>query len=105
MNYPLASRIIHEMGLANDDRFDTTRTQRERLAGAVSRMQAAGVAFTDEEIFELVDGEETEREERFSPFDGFEVLDAVLNEVFDSDRDIDDEDMAICCHWPEVFDG
>lgn len=79
----VAEEVLHWMDGDNDRMFDPTEEQRISLAGAVETMMAAGLVFDTEVCLELAAGEESEREEKYSRYEGWKLLNETLEALFE----------------------
>jgi hypothetical protein len=79
----LATKIVREMGLANDCKFKPTNAQVEKLSKGLDAMVENGFKPTSKNIDIIVDGEDSEQN-KFNKFKGYKTVNAVLSKIFDS---------------------
>lgn len=83
-NCGIASELIREMGRDNGCSFAYTDDQYRRMVEAVGKMRQSGVAWSEKDIGEIAAGEETERDQKYSGYDGYPNLSKVMDEIFDN---------------------
>lgn len=88
----IVTKLIEELNLANDWQpveqplFIATDAQKLNLQLAVEQMLAAGCVFNEHDISELTDGDMDEVAQAYGRFDGFEILNTTLNEIFNMEQ-------------------
>lgn len=80
------SECIARMSEANDcETFEVSHDQLNRGSKAVALLRAKGMEFSDDEIFMFATGTESELEDLFCRFPGWEALNDVLNEILNGE--------------------
>jgi len=79
----IAVQILRGMGCSNDTVFHARPEQMKAMCDSIAAMHREGCAFTEEQIFMMFEGEESEANEEFGKFGGWEVLNPLLSEVFE----------------------
>ena len=79
----LVNVLLDRMGAHNGCVFDATREQIFALRTAVMICETNGLAFTTEEIEEIVGGDVDEVSERFGGYTGYAQMSAILDQIHD----------------------
>jgi len=81
----IARTMVYEMSQDNGCKYEPTEEQWKELREAIQVMDGNDCEFTDEDILDLVAGEETERQEKYSKFAGWQRLDNALAAIFNEE--------------------
>lgn len=79
----IAAELVRVMGLDNGVVFAPFPAQMVRLQNAVMSLMEDGLFFSEEDIFEITSGEESEVQAAYGKLYGFSTLQSILTHIFD----------------------